>query len=87
MHYEKEKTNLTYYYNVRILNLRYVISLNHDAKLRRFQSVSKYSCENFSDLLRRSGRDATNRLQAPKSCRKQNKIWWFQMFFLSLHQK
>lgn len=81
---------LTYYIyatNVCILNLRGVISLNHDAKLRRFQADSKYSCENFSDLLRRSGRDATNRLQAPKSCRKQNKIWWFQMFFLSLHQK
>ena len=31
MHYEKEKTNLTYYYNVWILNLRYVISLNHTA--------------------------------------------------------
>ena len=81
---------LTYYIyapNVCILNLRYVISLNHDAKLRRFQADSKYSSENFSDLLRRSRRDATKRLQAPKSCRKQNKIWWFQMFFLPLHQK
>ena len=44
-----------------------------DAKLRRFQADSKYSCEIFIDLLRRSGRDATNRLQALKSCRKPNK--------------
>ena len=68
-------------------SLHSLSNLFSTAKLRRFQADSKYSCENFSDLLRRSGRDATNRLQAPKSCRKQNKIWWFQMFFLSLHQK
>ena len=52
------------------MNLKSSLSnLFSTAKLRRFLADSKYSCENFSDLLRRSRRDATNRLQEPNPCR------------------